>query len=153
MLENLSVSVEIRILKALKFQVESYDLTALGFSVMNLHHWVFQLWPSCIEVSIYFYTHWITLESRRRLVPTAWLQGVRTFLSEEVENSQAIYYLGANKLTCHNLYWTCVLCAALVSQKGDIKTFSKYTSFPILSFSLPPPSRVFSFFQTFTPFL
>ena len=43
MLENLSVSVKIRILKALKFQVESYDLTALGFSVMNLHHWVFQL--------------------------------------------------------------------------------------------------------------
>jgi len=51
MLENLSVSVEIRILKALNFLAESYDLAALDFSVMTLQHWVSQLWPSRMEVS------------------------------------------------------------------------------------------------------
>jgi len=35
---NLFVSVEIRILKALKFQAGSYDLTALGFSVVTFLH-------------------------------------------------------------------------------------------------------------------
>jgi len=31
MLENVSVSVQIRFLNELKFKAESYDLTALGF--------------------------------------------------------------------------------------------------------------------------
>jgi len=43
MLENLSVSVEIRILKALSFWPESYHPLALVFSVMTLQHSVFQL--------------------------------------------------------------------------------------------------------------
>ena len=35
MLENLYLIVEIRILEALKFPVESYDLTAQSFSVVT----------------------------------------------------------------------------------------------------------------------
>jgi len=38
MVENLSVSVEIRILKALKFSGGKLDLTALGFSVLTFLH-------------------------------------------------------------------------------------------------------------------
>jgi len=42
-------SKEIEILKELKFRLT--DVTALGFSVMTLEHWVFQLWTYDMEVS------------------------------------------------------------------------------------------------------
>jgi len=51
MLETLSVSVEIRILKALKFSGgKLYGLTALGSSVVPLQHSVFLFKLSCMEV-------------------------------------------------------------------------------------------------------
>jgi len=52
MLKKLFVSAEMRILKARKFSGRWYDPAALGFSVIQ--HWVFQLWPSCMEVSNWF---------------------------------------------------------------------------------------------------